>query len=544
MNALAWLDGSFSLRFVQTLLHFMWQGALIAAAAFTAERFTRRGSAQAKHLLHVFALLAMVCCLPITFALIETLPDTGRNSPGDRDATEHDSLVEPARLEQFFDERPKKPIEARGDAFVAVSNASTPVDGVGARAGVRTPPADAKTPSPVHEPLPPAPLERPLPRWSTWLSRLAPYVTIAYLACVFVLFMRLAAGVRGGQKLRAAALPVTDADLLAAVARQAQRLGLRVVPAVSYCQRISVPVVVGIVRPAILVPAALASGLPLDQLEALLAHELAHLRRCDPLINLLQRLAETLLFFHPAVWYVSRRIQVERENASDDLVLASGWQRVHYADALVRMAELAAALRCGDAGWRAAALAASGRSPSEFKRRVLRLLDPQPAHYRLTNTGLIALLVLAVTALAAPLAVRAWARQPSTDAANAAAEKSPQLADEQLGRHIADFRLKDFLGAEHSLSGLADREVVVVVFLGAECPLAKQYGPRLQSLWQKYQARGVAVIGINSNQQDTPTELGHYARQHGISFPLLKDADSADYRDRRRQIPRTVHLSA
>lgn len=523
MNALAWLDGSFSLRFVQSLLHFVWQGALIGAAAFATERFLYRGSARAKYLVHVLAMLAMVCCLPMTFALIENPPDTERNSPGGRDATERDSLVEPARLERFLDERPKKPIEARGDAFVAFNNASGALNGSEARASAQTLPSDAKTASPAREPLPsvsPVPSPR---RWSTWLSRLAPYVTIAYLACVFVLYTRLVTGVRGGQKLRAAAVSVADADLLAAVARQARRIGLRVAPVVAYCERISVPVVVGIVRPMILVPAALANGLPLDQLEALLAHELAHLRRCDPLVNLLQRLAETLLFFHPAVWYVSRRIQVERENASDDLVLASGWQRVHYADALVRMAELAAALRCGDAGWRAAALAASGRSPSEFKRRVLRLLDPQPAHYRLTNTGLIALLTLAVTALVAPLAVRAWARQPSTDAANTAAKKSPQPAGEQLRRYIADFHLKDFLGAEHSLSDLADREVVVVAFLGAECPLAKQYGPRLQSLWQKYQARGVAVIGINSNQQDTPTELGHYARQHGISFPLLKD---------------------
>ncbi|HJT30515.1 MAG TPA: M56 family metallopeptidase [Pirellulales bacterium] len=521
MNTLAWLDGSFSLRFVQTLLHFLWQGALVALVAFAAERFIRRGSAQAKYLVHVVAMLTMACCLPITFALVETPPEARRSSPREAEAALHDGLVEPARLERLLDERPEKPMEHRGDAFVAVSNVSAARDEVGARSSIAAPSADAKTASPARESQPASP-ERSTPRWSVWLSGVAPYVTIAYLVCVLALFARLAAGVRGGQKLRAAAVPVIDADLLAAVARQAKRIGLRVAPVVAYCERISVPVVVGIVRPAILLPAALASGLPLDQLEALLAHELAHLRRCDPLVNLLQRLAETLLFFHPAVWYVSRRIQVERENASDDLVLASGWQRVHYADALVRMAELAAELRGGDAGWRSAALAASGRSPSEFKRRILRLLDPQPAHYRLTNTGLIAVLALAVTALATPLAVRAWARQPS-DAANTAAEKSPTSAAEQLGRRIADFRLKDFLGAEHSLNDVADREVVVVVFLGAECPLAKQYAPSLQSLWQKYQARGVAVIGINSNQQDTPTELGHYARQHGISFPLLKD---------------------
>src|SRR5581483_8622840 len=114
--------------------------------------------------------------------------------------------------------------------------------------------------------------------------------------------------------------------------RQARRIGLRAAPTVAYCQRISVPVLVGILRPMILLPSSLASGLSPQQLEALLAHELAHLRRWDPLVNLVQRLVEAMLFFHPAVWYVSRRIHSERENASDDLVLAAGWQRLHYAD--------------------------------------------------------------------------------------------------------------------------------------------------------------------------------------------------------------------
>ncbi len=98
-------------------------------------------------------------------------------------------------------------------------------------------------------------------------------------------------------------------------------------------------------EPAILLPAALASGLSPDQLQAILAHELAHIRRFDLMVNLLQRLAEAVLFFHPAVWFVSRLVSIEREVVADDTVLAAGWPRVHYADALVRMAELSSTLR-------------------------------------------------------------------------------------------------------------------------------------------------------------------------------------------------------
>lgn len=79
------------------------------------------------------------------------------------------------------------------------------------------------------------------------------------------------------------------------------------------------PVTAGWWKPVVLVPAALVSGMPPQLLEALLAHELAHVRRCDYLVNLVQSVIETLLFYHPAVWWISHRIRVEREHIADDL---------------------------------------------------------------------------------------------------------------------------------------------------------------------------------------------------------------------------------
>ena len=92
------------------------------------------------------------------------------------------------------------------------------------------------------------------------------------------------------------------------------------------------------------------------------------------------------------------------------------------------------------------------------------------------------------------------------------------------GTPIADFTLNDHAGAKRSLAEWSDKPVVVVVFLGTECPLAKLYGQKLAELDKEYADRGVQIIGINSNQQDTLQELAGYGTKFGIEFPLLKDA--------------------
>jgi peroxiredoxin/mono/diheme cytochrome c family protein len=95
--------------------------------------------------------------------------------------------------------------------------------------------------------------------------------------------------------------------------------------------------------------------------------------------------------------------------------------------------------------------------------------------------------------------------------------------DPLIGRQIDDFKLNDFRGQPHALSDFQDKKLVVVAFLGTECPLAKLYGPRMQQLAQEFGPRGVAFLGINSNRQDSITEVAAHARIHGIEFPILKD---------------------
>ncbi len=84
---------------------------------------------------------------------------------------------------------------------------------------------------------------------------------------------------------------------------------------------INSPLVIGAFKPLILLPASLVVGLPPDELDSILAHELAHVMRHDYLLNLLQIAVETLLFYHPAVWWISSRIRIERENCCDDIAI-------------------------------------------------------------------------------------------------------------------------------------------------------------------------------------------------------------------------------
>jgi len=172
------------------------------------------------------------------------------------------------------------------------------------------------------------------------------------------------------------------------------------------------PVVVGWLQPVILLPVAALAGLTPEQVRAILAHELAHVRRHDAVVNVAQTVAETLLFYHPAVWWLSSRIRTEREHCCDDVALSVSGDAYAYASALAELES-----------WRADrptfALAATG---GPLLRRVARVLAP-PAARSPRGGALLTLalaLVLVVGAGALQLLV---ARQPPT--ADASRESTP-----------------------------------------------------------------------------------------------------------------------
>ena len=156
---------------------------------------------------------------------------------------------------------------------------------------------------------------------------------------VFVLSIRLAIGWRDVHRLRRRASLTADASWQAALSRLCDRLHIRSTVRLLESSLVDVPTMIGWLRPVILWPPALLAGLSVEQFEALLAHELAHVRRHDYLVNLLQTAIETLLFYHPAVWWLSRRIRHERECCCDDLAVAACGNRLSYARALAALEE-------------------------------------------------------------------------------------------------------------------------------------------------------------------------------------------------------------
>ncbi len=152
------------------------------------------------------------------------------------------------------------------------------------------------------------------------------------------------------------------------------------------------PAVTGWIRPTLLIPASAFTGLAPDQLEALLAHELAHIRRHDYLVNLIQTAIETLLFYHPAVWWISGRIRAERENCCDDIALSVCGDRLVYAVALAALEEMRGASV-------EMALAARGASLKERIRRILYRQETAPSGW---SAAALAMLLLALFLWHAP----------------------------------------------------------------------------------------------------------------------------------------------
>jgi D-alanyl-D-alanine endopeptidase (penicillin-binding protein 7) len=138
----------------------------------------------------------------------------------------------------------------------------------------------------------------------------------AWAACALALTLRMALGLLWIG--RSARNDRTDTHWQGRLTRLAERAGIDRHVRLRIVDTLTSPITAGWWRPVVLVPAALVSGMPADLLEALLAHEIAHVKRHDYLVNLLQNVVETLLFYHPAVWWISGRIRAEREQIADD----------------------------------------------------------------------------------------------------------------------------------------------------------------------------------------------------------------------------------
>jgi beta-lactamase regulating signal transducer with metallopeptidase domain len=197
---------------------------------------------------------------------------------------------------------------------------------------------------------------------------LLPWLTLLWLTGVIVLSARTVGGLLFARRMKRRGGRPVEGRWREKAAEIARRLSVSSPVKVLESSLVVVPTAVGWLRPAILLPASAFTGLTPQQLEAILAHELAHIRRHDYLVNLLQTAVETLLFYHPAVWWVSRQIRSEREQACDDMAVSVTGDALTYARALTKVERLR---DCGPS----LALAADGGS---LRARVLRLVEGAP----------------------------------------------------------------------------------------------------------------------------------------------------------------------
>jgi beta-lactamase regulating signal transducer with metallopeptidase domain/HEAT repeat protein len=290
------------------LLHFVWQGAVIALALAVLLALTRDGEARLRYGFSCGALTLMLITAVATAATVMTdalgSPPAGAAGGG----VTFGSVLLPG------DGRP---------GGLAGGTARTPAT------GIRTPPPAAASPAGKASAL-----AQPI------VASAMPWLVLGWLSGVLALSIRLLGGWWSTRSLRLVGVsPVPDwckAQLTALSARM--RVGRPV--AIIASIRISVPVVLGHVKPVIVLPAAVLSGLSPAQLDAILAHELAHVRRHDYLVNLVQAVIETLLFYHPAVWWVSRQVRETREHCCDDLAVTVCRSRREYVHALLDLEQL------------------------------------------------------------------------------------------------------------------------------------------------------------------------------------------------------------
>ena len=368
------LGNPFFQRIGWALLAFLWQGALVAALLACADVALRRRKAAVRYAAGCGALLLMLAMPVATFLT---------HRPESRDASRASTAEVAAR--------PIAPLPAPGVSPVSFSAGPEKSSALSLALTIR---ASA--------------------------GSLAPFLVAGWLLGVLLLSLRFLAGWTAARSLLRREVSPAPEALLATLARLCERLRVSRPVRLMQSAALAVPTALGAFQPVILLPLCAAAGLSPEAVEALLAHELAHIRRHDYLVNLLQTAVETLLFYHPAVWWVSRRIRAERENCCDDLaVMATGNPRV-YARALVGLEEFRGAVP-------ALAVAASGGT---LWRRVARLLPVSPAPADRASGWLAGVLALAM------LGTLGAAARISSFAA------LPELMTASGGAPGADFALK------------------------------------------------------------------------------------------------------
>jgi beta-lactamase regulating signal transducer with metallopeptidase domain len=328
-----------------TLVHFLWQGALIALALALAHVALKRRTANLRYLASCAAMLLMLALPVITFVTLSSVVHK----------TQVVTAGPPAPPNQTVKANSLK--RGLGDDSLIVGELN-------------------QAPTPAS----------PMRQLRELFSGVAPWLTSLWFAGVILLSLRMLGGWAYARRLKSygtGALPDEWQLRFAELCRE-----IRVLRPVRLVESamVQVPTVIGWLRPVVLIPASALVGLTPRQLEAVIAHELAHIRRYDYLVNLLQTAVEILLFYHPAVWWVSREIRQEREHCCDDVAVEVCGDALIYARALTEIE----ALR--DSG----ALLAMAADGGSLLSRIQRIVGSSPRRSEQTASWVAGAIVFAI----------------------------------------------------------------------------------------------------------------------------------------------------
>ncbi len=331
-SLLNWISPSAMLALGWALLHFVWQGTALAALGAAAMAISRR--TQVRYLLGVVALALMLLAPAATFVFY-----LQQNSDSPR-ASRHPSMAETAHA-----------------TSAAIQPASAP-------SGSESKPFSS-------------------------LDSL-PFLVEAWLIGVAFFSLRSAGGFLLLERERRRQSNVVEDPILEICHSLQYQLGIA--RAIQYCECawLQAPAVIGWFRPIVFLPASALTGLSEEQLTAVVAHELAHIKRFDPFVNVFQVCVETLLFYHPAVWWLNKRIRAEREHCCDEAAVSLCGNAVEYARALTLMEE-----------WRSAPGLAMAANRGPLTERILRVLGLNTLRSGMRNIGLTGSMICLTAAIIA-----------------------------------------------------------------------------------------------------------------------------------------------
>lgn len=340
---LRWLASPEWTHLVGALLHSLWQGAIIAIALAVLMR--RLTNPVTRYRCALGLLGVLVTASIVTWAVLNAPP-----APAPLASPIPTAELDPAP------HAPAQTVPDSADKVIAFGTMASPTE-------------------PTH--------------WTAWLA-------LTWMVGTMAMLLRAGIKVAGAEKLRRSCQPLHDEPMLALVVEACRAVALARKIRVAVTDKLTSPAVVGVIVPTLILPLSLFSTLTPEQIRFILLHELAHIRRGDYLANLFQLFAEALLFFNPAVWWISHQIRREREACCDALAIELSGAPADYAKTLVRVAENI----LQPAPTAAVAFGEDGREPSSLADRVQRLLIPgyRPA-LRLTWRAMAMSLLVGVTLL-------------------------------------------------------------------------------------------------------------------------------------------------